>query len=161
MAAAAVSAPRSEPRTPRRAAVPRPSSGPVGVPDREPYRSFVALVEAMEALAAAVVRHDARALEAATATAAELVAGIERLAADGLEFPDRASDGVILDHFASRLAASARLAAHLIERAWSSEATALHLLARCLGGGADGTIYGSAAAGAARPPGQTLVERRA
>lgn len=110
-------------------------------PGAEPYRSLADLVAAMEGLAAAVVRHDAPALEAATATATDLVARIERLAADGLGTPAFTADERLLGRLADRLEASARLAAQLIERAWSSEAAALQLLARCLGGRMDGETY--------------------
>jgi hypothetical protein len=136
----------------------------------EPYRSLQALVGAMESLAAAVVRHDAAALEAATATAADLVARIERLAADGLD-PEAGARGAPLDEalvtrLARRLEASARLAAGLIERAWASEAAALVLLARCLGAADGPSAYPSggwlAPGGVRGPAGEPLVlERRA
>lgn len=128
-----------------------PVVGPFADPAAEPYRSLAELVAAMDALAAAVVRHDARALEAATATATDLVARIERLAADGLGIPAAATEEPLIGRLAHRLAASARLAAQLIERAWSSEAAALQLLARCLGSRLDGETYrpGSPASGTA------------
>ncbi|HWP63657.1 MAG TPA: hypothetical protein VNO86_09325 [Candidatus Binatia bacterium] len=119
----------------------QPLAGGFADPAAEPYRSLADLVAAMEGLAAAVVRHDAPALEAATATATDLVARIERLAADGLGTPGSAADERLLGRLADRLESSARLAAQLIERAWSSEAAALQLLARCLGGRMDGETY--------------------
>lgn len=109
----------------------RPASGRL---DEEPYRSLDALVRAIETMAEAAVRHDARALETATSAAAELVARVERLAADGIDSSTSVWDEVVGEDLVTRLQASARLAAQVIERAWTSEAASLHLLARCLGG---------------------------
>lgn len=161
MAAPATAARRSSSIT-QAGTTPAAKAAAATVPDAEPYRSFAALTASMEALAAAVVRHDARAVETATTEAAELVARIERLAADGLEPPDPPVDGRLLDDLADRLAESARLAAQLIERAWSSEAATLHLLARCLGGARSGEPYRSHGAGKFPSAGSPLVvERRA
>lgn len=147
----------------------RPRSAAAALaPTEEPYRSLAALSGAIERMAAAVIRHDAAVLEAATVEAADLVGRIERLAADGVALRTGPGDDRALDELLDRLAAGARLAAHLIERAWASEAAAIQLLARCLGRDA-GSAYAASRmprSGGAAGAGPTvdeplLLERRA
>ncbi len=139
-------------------------------PGREPLRSLEALVGALEQLALAVARHDHAALSAATAEATALVELVERQASDGLGLQPAGLDRTTLDELTRRLDASARRAALLIERAWSSEAAAIQLLARLLArDGAELATYdplGHAAAtpmagGRSAPTPPLVVERQA
>lgn len=106
-----------------------------------------ALAEAGDALTAALVAHDLAGITSATRAAESLVGNLDRVEADPAA---RRADRGAVAALATRIGASARRNAVLLEAAWTTDAEILRLLAAAAMEQVDGNpSYATSAPGAA------------